>query len=84
MVALVELIAVVTIPAKSSGANIGLSFAVLAVLAAGRATYLTAWALRMSQASGDDGTPDANCLPSLIVAGLAILLVGIGILEELA
>lgn len=75
VVAIAELVMVVVVPA-GGGANIGLPIALVGVLAAAAALGITALAPRA-------GLP-ANLVAilALVVAGMAMLFVAAGILEE--
>ena len=82
VVALVELAVVVSIPPRSGGANIGLGLAVFTVLAAGVAAAISMWT-RTRQPGVEAMALKGIGLSALVLAVLMILIVGVGIVEEL-
>ena len=81
--AIVEVVGVLALYRPGSGANIGLPIALFAALAAGVGVGLVALARGLPARSRFGFAAHAGAVLALLVASGFILMVGIGILEEL-
>lgn len=81
--AILEAVMATVTPSQSGGANIGLAIALFAAMASGASVGLAAFARSLAAESRAGFVARVGACLSLLVAGAFLLLVGIGILEEL-